>query len=269
MSATFKLPKKGYDQVVVLNTPLATDAVLATGVLTLKDEAGNNAIVVKISDITGYSANAYAAGTANVRTIDFAAVTLVANTAYSLTIDFPNVVNFFLGGRETKAVYTTRTYVVSVDATPTVGELRDAFKAAIDADLKSGVTTSTTSGTNLRLTATSVDAGNILLTLPTGATNTNTTPYVEPVGTASEVLIQTNNSSVVLPAGQYKRYILRFRKYIKHNSIPGLDAAKEILAVVYANTGGGAGYTAYDTRLTTVLDGTYTPVADYLGSPSL
>lgn len=268
MSATFKLPKKSYDQVVVLNTPVAADAVLATGVLTIKDEAGNNAIVVKMSDITGYSATAYTAGTANVRTIDFASVTLVANTQYSMTINFPNVVNFFQGGRETNAVYTTRTYTVSVDATPTVGELRDAFKARIDADLNSGVTTSTSSGTNLILTATSANAGDILLTLPTGATNTNTTPYVEPVGTPSALAVDTNNSSIVLGSGQYKRYVLRFRKYIKHNSIPGLDAAKEVLAVVYAEQN-AVSFAAFNTRLTTVLDGTYATVADYLGAPSL
>lgn len=267
MSATFKLPKKGYDSVIVLNTEAATDAVLATGQLTIKDEAGNNGLVVKMSDILGFQADVYAAGTANVRTIDFAGVTVVANGIYSMTIDFPNVVNFFGGGRETKAVYTTRTYTVSVDATPTTAELRNLFKARIDADLNSGVATSG-SGTQIVLTCSSANAGDILLTLPTGATNINTTPWVSPVGTPAELAVATNNSSVVLATGEYKRYTLKISKRIPHNAVEGMRVSKEVFVAVYAEENAAA-FAAFDTKLVSILDGTYATTADYLGVPAL
>lgn len=267
-SPTFRLPKKEVDSVVVLNTPLASDVTLALGKLTVLDEAANVGVAVKWSDVLGAKKSAYAAGTANVKTVEFSATTLVANTTYKLTLNFPNTVNFFQGGRETQAVYATRTYVVSVDATPTATELRNAFKAAIENDLLSGVTLTTSNTTNLIFTATSVNAGEILLAVPTGATITNSTPYVAPCGTTSEVTSYVN-ASLVSTSATYTRYEFLINKAITHNAIPGLRAYKPVRVFVYVNAGAGSGYTAFAAELDSILDGTYATVADFLGTPLL
>lgn len=263
MVPQYQLPKRNPDQVVVLNTPAAADADLALGTLTILDESGAVALVAKMSDIIGAKAVAFSAGTANVKTINFASVALVGNTIYRMTIRFPYLVPFYgQTGQETRAVYTTRTYEVSVDATPTVTELRDAFKLRIDNDTQSGVTTSTGSNT-LILTSISAYAGAMELVVPTLATVANTTPWVSPSGTPNEVL-QYVNSSLVLSGGEYTRYELLLRKYVKHNAIPGLDAVKQYRAFVYADENAAA-FAAFQTQIDSVLDGTYTPVADYLG----
>lgn len=263
----YELPKRNIDSAIVLNTETATDAALATGVLTVLAENGAEALVVKISDIVGYKKTAYSAGTANVKTINFASVSLVGNTIYRLTIKFPNVVNFFGGGQEQSALYTTRTYVVSVDATPTVTELRDAFKARIDIDLQSGVTTGSVSTDQLSLTSIDAKAGSMELEVPTGATITDTTPWVSPSGTTDEVLQYANKSSVAV-GGEYTRYEIRSNKLVGHNAIPGLKAVKPIITFVYAEEN-ATDFALFETEMDEILGGTHTPVADYLGAPAL
>lgn len=267
MSVNYKLPRvQELDGLSILNTPTAaTDVVLDNGSLTIKDATGAAAIVLKASDLLGFRYNAYTAGTANVVDVELAAVTLVANTIYALTISAPYVQNFFGGGQETRAVYIPRTYTVSVDATPTTAELRDAFIARINADASAYFTASAV-GTKVRITSVSALTGQLFVEAPALAVITQATAWVAPVGTTTEILRYVPNSTLV--SGTYNRYIILHRSVIRHNAVSGLGVIRNATSLVYLNTA-GAGTGATVTKLTSILDGSYTPVADYLGCPAV
>lgn len=263
----YELKKRVIDRAILLNTPTAaTDVVLALGNIKFLDESGAIGLNTKWSNITGAKKTVYAAGTANVKKVDFAATTLVALRPYTLTLRFPNVKDFFGGGKEQSAVFQPRTYVVTTDAIPTATELTAAFEAAIENDLSSGVTV-VNNGTNLDLTSISVYAGEMLLTVPTGTVITNSTPWVSPSGTPAEVM-QYVNPSGVLVAGEYTRYEFRWNKAISHNAVLGMNVYKEVAVFLYIEENAGA-YAATATKIDSIIAGTYTPVADFLGTTTL
>lgn len=272
MNFNYKLPKvQELDGISVLNTPVAaTDVVLDNGVLTVLDESGASALKLKASDLLGFRYNAYTAGTPNVVDVDLTAATLVANNIYSLTVSAPYVQNFFGGGQETKAVYIPRTYTVSVDATPTVAELQAAFIARINSDASAYFTATSVAGDIVRITAASALAGQLFVetNVPgiTAAMITNSTAWVAPVGTTTEILNYVPNSTIV--SGTYNRYIILHRSVIRHNAVSGLGVIRNATSLVYLNSTNG-GTAATVTKLTSVLDGSYTPVADYLGCPAV
>lgn len=272
MAFNYKLPKvQELDGLSILNTPVAaTDVVLADGVLTIKDETGANAITLRASDLLGFRYNAYTAGTANVVDVDLTAAVLVANNIYSLTVSAPYVQNFFGGGQETKAVYIPRTYTVSVDGTPTVTELQNLFIAKINSDASAYFTASSVAGDIVRITAASALAGQLFVetNVPgiTAAMITNSTAWVAPVGTVTEVLGYVPNSTLV--TGTYNRYIIEYRNVIRHNAVSGLGVIKKSTALVYLDSANG-GTASTVTKLTSILDGSYATVADYLGCPAI
>lgn len=263
----FRIEKKrGIDQAVVLNTPLATDADLSTGLLTLLDENGGNAIVVKVSDILGYKKEAYSAGTAHVVDVDLTSAVLANNTLYSLTVVIPNFVN-----PESNAIYTTRTYTVSTDASASVAELQTAFVNAINADTaNTNLTATAEAGDVVRITAGSAEMGQLVVsTIVQGATVADQTAYVAPVGTPTDVSAYLAPVQGIDVAGnQYDRYTLKFRVYQRHNDVSGLKVVREHGAYLFVEINAGAGYTAFETALDAILDGTAT-AADYLGAPAL
>ena len=272
--ATSKLPKIIADSAAIVDTPVAGDTALATGVLTLKNEAGGEALNVKISDIVGWAYDAYSAGTANENELDFTGATLLANTLYSISIKLPYTVAFFNGGahatagtRETEAVYTTRTYKVSTDATPTATELAAAFATRINADLDACFTASDAAGV-LTITADSADSGAFIVDVSNiaGTTVTDSTPWVSPVGTITEAQGQVN-ADLVIAAG-YSRYIIDYRKPIRHNAVKGNEVIKPAKFIYYIDKD-DAGAGAAVTLLTSILDGSYATVADYLGAPQV
>lgn len=269
MAINYKLPKvQELDGLSILNTPVAAaDVVLASGVLTIKDESGANAITIKACDLLGFRYAAYTAGTANVVDVELAAVTFPVNgnVPYSLTVSAPYVQNFFGGGQETKAVYVPRTYTVSVDGTPTTAELRDAFIARINADASAYFTASAV-GTKVRITSVSALTGQLFVEAPTGSVITQATAWVAPVGTTTEILRYVPNSTLV--SGTYNRYIIEYRNVIRHNAVSGLGVIKKSTALVYLKST-DAGTAATVTKLTSILDGSYATVADYLGCPAI
>jgi DNA-directed RNA polymerase subunit H (RpoH/RPB5) len=272
MNFNYRLPKvQELDSISVLNTPAATtDVVLASGVLTILDESGAEAIELKACDLLGFRYNAYTAGTANVVDVDLTAAVLVANNIYSLTISAPYVQNFFGGGQETKAVYIPRTYTVSVDATPTVAELQAAFVARIAADPSAYFSAASVAGDIVRITADSALAGQLFVetNVPgiTAAMITSSTAWVAPVGTTTEILSYVPNSTIV--SGTYNRYIIQHRRVIRHNAVSGLGVIRNATSLVYLNTA-GADIVNTLTKLTSILNGSYTPVAGYLGCPAV
>jgi hypothetical protein len=277
MNFNYKLPRvQELDSISVLNTPTAaTDVVLASGVLTILDESGAEAIELKACDLLGFRYNAYTAGTANVVDVDLTAAVLVANSTYSLTISAPYVQNFFGGGQETRAVYIPRTYTVSTDATPTVAELQAAFVARIAADASAYFSAASVAGDIVRITADSALAGPLFVetNVPgiTAAMITSSTAWVAPVGTTTEILNYVPNSSIV--SGTYNRYIILHRSVIRHNAVSGLGVIRNATSLVYLNTA-GAGTGATVTKLTSILDGSWAvaslaQAANYQGCPAV
>ena len=272
MAITFKLPTIDNDQVVVLNTPTAaSDVVLATGALRVRDEAGNIALNIKASDLISFKYDATAAGTANVVNVALASATLAAGGIYSLTVYAPNVKNFFGGGKESGAIYQTRTYVVSFAGTPaaapTAAQVAAAFVARINADTNAYFSAAVVSTSTVQITADNAGFGALIVThdVPGTVTITDATAWVSPVGTSSEVLGYVNNPALVV-SSTYNRYQIRYRKVIRHNAVTGLQVIKPVTVLVYLDNA-NAGTAATVTKLTSVLNGSYTPVADYLGCP--
>ena len=276
MAITFKLPTIDNDQVVVLNTPTAaSDVVLATGALKVRDEAGNVALNIKASDLISFKYDATSAGTANVVNVALASAALAAGGIYSLTVYAPNVQNFFGGGKESGAIYQTRTYVVSFASTvggvpataPTAAQVAAAFVARINADTNAYFSAAVVSTSTVQITADNAGFGALIVTtdVPGTVTITDATAWVSPVGTSSEVLGYVNNATLVV-SNTYNRYQIRYRKVIRHNAVTGLQVIKPVTVLVYLdNANGGTATTV--TKLTSVLNGSYTPVADYLGCP--
>lgn len=266
----YKLPKISADSALHLDTPLAADTVLADGVLTVKDEAGDVALKVKISDIVSFSYNAYAAGTANVVNVAMATATLAAGASYSLTVYAPYVQNFFGGGQETGAVYQARTYTVSFAASPapapTATQLRDAFLTRINEDPAAYFAASASGASTLVITADSAFAGALVVNtsfLNDAVAVTDATPWVAPVGSIGEVSQYINET--LLTSASYSRFIIRHRKFIRHNAVTGNEVVKPSVALVYIDSAEAAAITL----LTNILNGAYTPVADYLGAPQV
>lgn len=271
MSFNYKLPKVGAERGAFITTPLPADTVLSQGELTLKNEDGVDALTVRIFDIIGWKYDAFTAGTANSKNVDFTGATLIGNNLYSLTVDLPYLVNFFGGGghatadaRESEAVYTARTYKVATDATPTATELSDAFKAVIDADINAAFSAVSIAGV-LRLTADSASAGSMdISTSAPGAVVADGIPWVSPVGTTDEA---QDELGVALAGAGYNRYVIEFREPIRHNAVKGLRAIKNTVFVYYIDKDDAETATAV-ALLTSILNGSYATVADYLGAPN-
>jgi hypothetical protein len=271
MPTLYKLPKINADMALHLDTPVAGDTVLANGVLTVKDEAGDVALVVKMSDITSYSYAVAAAGTANVVNVVLTSTPLAAGASYSITISAPYVQNFFGGGQETGAIYQARTYTVSFApapvAAPTVDQIGAALQARIAADPSAYFTATYTAGSDtLAITANSALAGPLKIetsfALATGAI-TDATAWVSPVGTIDEVSQYIN--STLLTSASYSRFIIRYRKFIRHNAVTGNEVVKPSICLAYIDSTD----TTAITLLTNILSGAATPVANYLGAPAV
>ena len=279
MNFNYKLPRvQELDSISVLNAPtVATDVVLANGVLTVKDATGANAVILKACDLLGFRYDAAnLTGTPNVVDVDLTTAVLVPNSTYSLTISAPYVQNFFGGGQETRAVYIPRTYTVSVDATPTVAELQSAFVARIAADPSAYFTAASVAGDIVRITALSALAGPLFVetNVPgiTAAMITSSTAWVSPVGTVTEVLSYFPNAALVT-GPVYNRYIILHRSVIRHNAVSGLGVIRNATSLVYLNTA-GANTAATVTKLTSILNGSWAvaslaQAANYQGCPAV
>lgn len=268
MAFNYQFPRIGsVDTVTVLNTPGAGDAEMAAGTITIKDEAGAESLVVRACDLIAFDQTDFTAGTPHSVDVDLTGITVVNNRVYSLTVSAPNVKNFFGGGRETGAIYQTRTYNISSDVTAAVGEIQAAFVAAIAADPGAYFTASAEAGDVVRITALSADAGALEITAPAGATKADNAAFVAPVGTEAEVLAYGISAAVADAAG-YDRFIIKHRKLIRSNAVSGLQCFAPVISLVYLKQDDAGTGTAV-TVITKFLNGSHTPVADFLGCPAL
>lgn len=263
MAISFKLPKIDADSALFLDSPAAADTDLSNGVLTVNDEDGNAALIVRAGDFLDFEYKAYAAGTANIVDVDLSGVTMVNNGTYSLTVSAPNVVNFFGGGQETGAVYTARTYLVSTDGTATVAELVSDFVTRINGDVNAYFSAAAVAGDIVRITADDAGFGPLTITAPANSAVSDSAAWVEPVGTLSEV--QEYFPGSTLGSASYSRFILRHRKAIRTNIVNGLQVIKPAKALIYIDSTEAAAIAL----LTSILDGSYATTADYLGCPAV
>lgn len=270
MAFNYRLPQITADSVTILNTPTAaTDVVLASGVLTVKDQGGNPSLVVRANDLLSFTYAANNAGTANAKSVVLTGIALAANTNYVLTVHVPYLINFFGGGQETGAIYQTRTYTIGFGpAVPTVDGIGAAFAARINADNNAAFSATYTAATDtLLITADSAFGGSLEIEAPTGSVINNTTPWVSPVGSNAEVVGYAGNNPYATAAA-YRRYIVRYRKLVRHSAVTGLQVVKPVNALVYLDNA-GAGTAATVTKLTSILDGSFATVAGYLGCPAV
>jgi len=267
MAFNYQFPKIGsVDSVTVMNTPVAANDVdLDKGTLTIDGDAGG--LVIRACDLLAFDQTDFTAGTAHVVDVDLAGITVVNNRIYSLTVFAPNVINFFGGGRETGAIYQTRTYNISSDNTATVDEIRDSFIAAINDDPGAYFSAQSGGAGIVEIEADSAEAGALEITAPAGATIADATAFVAPVGAKSEVEAYGISPAIADAAG-YDRYIIKHRKFTRSNAISGMQAVLPAISLVYLKQN-DAGTGAAVTKITSILDGSYTPVADYLGCPAL
>jgi hypothetical protein len=253
---------------------IVDNATLATGLVTLED-GGNDLITIKVSDIVDWSYDANAAGTAEIATIDLAGATLIANNTYSVSVKLPNVVNFFGGGghatadaRESDAIYVTRTYTVSTLAAPVLASFEEdialALGDAMSADLYAAFTVNSVVGAVITIEACDATAGSFEINVSNmaGTVVTATTGNVLPVGAPLEVQRYVLPSQVT--AAAYDRHYLRYRKYVRHNAVKGLECVKEEVLIIYSDTAD-----TLNATLGPILDGSYATVADYLGAPEV
>jgi len=267
MAFNYQFPKIGsVDSVTVMNTPVGADYDLDAGTITLSGDAGG--LVVRACDLLAFDQTDFNAGTAHVVDVTLSGVTLAANQIYSLTVFAPNIKNFFGGGQETGAIYQTRTYNVSSGSSaPTADDLRDLFIAAIGNDPGAYFSAASGGAGIVEITALSAEAGALEITAPAGATIADATAFVAPVGAKSEVEAYGISPAVADAAG-YDRYIIKHRKFTRSNAISGLQAVLPAISLVYLKQD-DAGTGAAVTAITAILDGSHTPVADFLGCPAL
>ena len=266
----YQFPKIGnVDSVTVLDTPVTADTAMAGGTLTVKDAAGSASFVCRAADLISFSEAAYAAGTAHSVNVTLGTPP-AGNRVYSLTVTAPNVINFFGGGRETGAIYQTRTYNVSLGSTVSADALKDLFVAAINAD-PMAYFAAVSGGTGIvRITAASADAGALVITAPAGSTQADQAAFVAPVGKVSE-LEAYGVSAASLAGTDYHRFIVRHRKLIRSNAVSGLQVFAPVNSLVFIQD-----TTAGDTAkalLSDLLDGSHatnaTTTQKYLGCPSV
>ena len=222
---------------------LADAVTLATGIVSLANNA-LGVIDIKMSDIISYSKDVYTAGTINQNTIDLTGASLISNNSYSLSVKLPNLVSFFGGGlhansdaTESDAAYTVRTYKVYTDATATATELADLFALRMQGDLSAGFTATAAAGV---ITIVACDA------------------------TAGSFIVDVSNITGAVVTATYDRYVIKFRKYIHHQAVKGLEVIKEEKLILFSDTAD-----TLPTTLDPILDGSYVTVADYLGAPSV
>lgn len=266
MAFNYQFPKLGsVDTVTVANSPSASTYDIESGTITFSGDAGG--LVVRACDLLSFEQLDFRAGTAHSVDVDLTAITLVNNRIYSLTVFAPNVINFFGGGRETGAIYQTRTYNISSDNTATVAEIQAAFVAAIAADPGAYFTASAEAGDVVRITALSAEAGALEITAPAGATLSDNAAFQAPVGSKSEVEAYGISPAVADAAG-YDRFIIKHRKFTRSNAVSGLQCVAPVVSLVYIKQD-EAGAPATNSAITAILDGSHTPVADYLGCLAL
>jgi hypothetical protein len=259
--------------VAVLNVIQAAgaDAVLSGGKLQINDGSNDlltDAIVLAFAE--GYTKTAYAAGTPKVATYDFSGVSLLANTAYRLAVVFPKRIGFNDqqvidngGNQEANQLIAIREYIVSTGSTsPSADDLKQLFIDRINADAGAIVTAASGGVGILQITQDDVNDGEFTVDAPAGTVENVTTPYVAPSGTPA--LVEAVAPTFSSPTGEYTTWTIDVNMLRRHNAVSGGQVFYPEFIQIFADET-AANFAGFETAIDAMLDGTHTPVSDYLG----
>ena len=255
-------------QFTVLNViqAAAADVTMAQGNVTVT----NLGRAIKLSDGISYTVSPYAAGTAAEWDATFPAVP-VPSTSYFVTLELPNHLAFPNGGQNSNQLSRIRTYTVYTATSGETGTtLANKFEALINADLWDGVIRFTSSNAGAVLTITQAAAsvtaldGIPVVTATSTVTLNNTTAGVFPSGTPSQLIAAGVPTVSVSPTAEYSTYDLVLRYTTTRGVANGARAFIEARAVIYADEL-AANFAAFDTKLVSILDGSYATTAEFLG----
>ncbi len=253
--------KKPID-VVVLNAvqAAAADAALAGG----KFDITGLSSLLKLSDVNSITFDAYAAGTASVKNIDFTAATLLADYQYRVAVKVPGKISFNGSGQEANQLIPIREYVIySGSTTPTAAGIAQLFVDRINADLGADVSATLQAGDILQLTLTNdLLQGDFNVEFPDGCTTAVVTPFVAPSGLPSQVEVLKPGSSSA--SAQYDTYTISFNQKRRHAAVTGgLVEFPEDIKIFINSLDADAD--DLEDEIDAIFDGSHTPVADYLG----
>lgn len=192
---------------------------------------------IKLTDVKDYTRTVYAAGTKEVRTLALAGVTVANSTAYTFVLQ-----RLDNGDKKTYTVFTA----ASGSTTTTLAVL---VRAVINND-SGRIVNATGSTTNVILTEISTDTMGFNFTeIPTGATNTNTTPHVDPSGTYAEAFAYDPTKAAA--AGTYTKYRFVFKTDVANAANSGGGYAT-VVVMIFADQL-DANYTAFDDKVTATV----------------
>ena len=227
--------------VSVLDAPVAGDAALAKGIVSL---TGIPPIVYK--DVTSFVETVFSAGVLQVEDIDLTPFSPVVGTASKIIIK----ANLKPDGVAVFAQNESKTYII-VASTTNVDDLGNAFADAINNDNTSFVTATYTAGTDvLELTQKNFDIDGFSVPDSPVVSTTNTA-FVEPAGTA-DIVQGFVDSSVTVGSSQYKKYEITFHQSKEFDSAGDVTAQK-LVAIIFADDQ-DAGFAAFDTAITNIFD---------------
>lgn len=256
------LPSRRPYDVAVLNSiaAAAADLSLSAGRLsctnlgTTPQLVGTNRSSVK---------TAYAAGTASVKYVDYGAVSLAANTLYTISVEVPNAIAFPGGGIEANQLSKIRTYSwFSGTSAPTAAQVATALVALINADPQARVSAAVTTTDRVTCTLLNVADGDFYLSnYNDGGVLATSTPYVAPAGTPA--IVEEFAPGKSSASATYTTWKITYNELFANAAIAGLKAYKTVDVYIFANTA-DADYADFATELDAILAGTHTPAADYL-----
>ena len=217
---------------------------------------------VNLADATSYSYTAYAAGTPSVKEYNFAAATLGADLTYRLAVIIDGQIDFNGGGKEANELIPIREYTISSGSTvPTAAFLATEFITRINLDPNAKVTAASGGAGIVELTLNTAEFGDFRVESPLGVVEAVTTPFVAPAGTPAIVEADRGQAN---PAGAYDTYLISFDDERRHNAVAGgYVGYPEDVKIYIESTDGNT--VAFLLALDDILDGSHTPVADYLG----
>lgn len=252
--------KKPVD-VVVLNSvqALAADVTLAGNKISFTGSSRE----ISLAQVTLVDYEAYAAGTASIKDIDFSGVTLLANYQYRVAVRVPGKIAFHGGGQEANQLIPIREYVVSTGSSaPTATALALLFINRINEDLGADVSAAAVAGDIMRLTLTnSLYEGDFFTEQPDGATTAVNTAFVAPAGTPAMVEALKPGSGT---SASYDTYTISFNDKRRHAAVTGGIVEFPEIVKLFINSADGD-TAALVTEINAIFAGTHTPVADYLG----
>jgi hypothetical protein len=199
--ATFPpVPYNLIDSRVINNTVGSADAALAASTLTVQ---ASNPMLIQWRDIFpgGFVHTAFAAGTAQITTIDTTSATVVAGVTQTM----------YIRRLDNNDVFQIQV----VPPTTSVATLATMFIAKINAQAGTIVTALSTGANTFTMTEVGNIGGFIVTMVDTGITVVTGTPHVNSCGTYSEVVQYDPNA---LAGGQFDKYQITGKPIIPENS---------------------------------------------------